>query len=92
MSAPSPQQESPVDLEEQTSTRWMLWTFLALGAVAVLWLLYFDRAAGQMKNWWGRGYIPDITASLEKEDWTGAARSLAQATRWAPDDAEVLRV
>lgn len=83
---------TPDELEQQTSSRWMLWAFCSLFAVAVLWWAFFDKAAVASKHWWGRRYIPEIKKFIQLEDWRNAATSLVTATRWAPDDPEVLRV
>jgi hypothetical protein len=93
MSTP-PSQKPPLrpdELEAQTSTRWMLWSFLGLLAAAAAWWFFFDEAALAARNWWGRRHIPAIEAGIEAEDWANAAKNLHQATRWAPDDPEVLR-
>lgn len=72
--------------------RWLLGAFIGLVALVVLWWFYFDSTALSIRNWWGRRYVPSITTAIEEENWTGAAQGIRQATRWAPNDPEVLRV
>ena len=78
--------------EGRAATRWLLGAFVGLVAMVVLWWFYFDSTALAVKNWWGRRYVPGITTAIDAENWTGAAQDIRQATRWAPNDPEVLRV
>ncbi len=89
--APPPQKATRESFDVQTSVRWMLVFFCSVAGFVILWAIYFDSAAHQMKSWLARSYIPKLQVSIEKEDWGNASTSLNQALRWAPKDPEVLR-
>ncbi len=89
-SNPSPDSTMEATVKE-TSGRWLLLVLFGLVGFGFLWLMYFDSATLQMKSWWARRYIPQLQASIEKEDWSNASASLNQALRWAPKDLEILR-
>lgn len=90
-STPLPAPANDTNHEEHSTGRWLLWLFLGMLAVAVTWWFYFDSTARSLKNWWGRSYLPAVTNYIQSEDWAGAARELRLATRWAPNDPDVLR-
>lgn len=77
--------------EDEPQSRLLLWSFLALTAFAVVWWFFFDSLASGVKSWWGRRHIPEVVRYVEAEDWMNAARHLNDATRWAPEDPEVIR-
>lgn len=83
-----PESQAP---DDEPQNRILLWTFLSLAAFAVVWWLFFDSLAIGLKSWWARRYIPEVVRYVEAEDWVNAARQLNDATRWAPDDPEVVR-
>ena len=78
--------------ESRAAGRWLIVGFLGLIVGGLLWWFYFDSTSRAAKDWWGRSYIPGITSDVKEENWTGAAKSIRQALRWAPNDPEVLRV
>jgi len=89
----SPDSHRPEGLspDEEPQNRILLWSFLGLAAFAAVWWLFFDDLAIGVKSWWGRRHIPEVVRYVEAEDWMNAARHLNDATRWAPDDPEVVR-
>lgn len=90
MSADSTRPEGQTP-DDDPQSRVLLWTLISLAGVAVAWWLFFDDLAAGVKSWVGRRHIPDVVRYAEAEDWINAARSLNDATRWAPDDPEVIR-
>lgn len=89
----NPESSRPEELaaEDEPQNRTLLWAFLGLVAFAVAWWLFFDDLATGVKSWWGRRHIPEVVRYVEAEDWMNAARHLNDATRWAPEDPEVIR-
>ncbi|MFN7563063.1 MAG: tetratricopeptide repeat protein [Prosthecobacter sp.] len=80
------------EIAEETSRHLLRWSIIGLVVFAVLWWMYFDSIAMNVKGWWGRRYIPEVRRFMAAEDWTNAARTLNDANRWAPQDLDVLRV
>lgn len=82
---------SAEEYQKATSTNWLLWGFAILAVIMVLWWLFFDSAVLSIKGWLGRRHLDEMRLYLKVDDYNNAARTLNDATRWAPNDPEVLR-
>ena len=88
---PPRQSVSAEEFQQATSTRWLMWFFVGLAGILILWWFFFDQVVVTAKSWWARQYLDDMEERLQTEDYSVAARHLNDATRWGPDDPQVLR-
>jgi tetratricopeptide (TPR) repeat protein len=60
---------------------------LAFGAAC--WLA-FPHATPIVKGWLGRRHLPALKRFTQEQDWKQTIREMKEASRWAPDDPDVL--
>jgi len=79
---------SPPDRRQCAYGRLLL--VAAIAATAALGWTFLPKATPAVKGWLARRHVPAMRTATQQRDWRSAMKAMHAASRWAPDDPEVL--